>query len=292
MRNCVKKLPFTQIGQRGGDLGEDGVSGSFQRRIAPGADFGQAEGKHLNLVLIEHLWRQCRVFHQAIAKAALTFNLRPGAAQRVDVTIDGSRRYTCLLGQTRGRNWFGEGAHGVQQSKKASGTRHEPTDGKWQLGLAMEHVGGESDCRRTFRSRNMTLAVTTHLNFGGQARAALDFYKQVFGGEQSLMSYGEMGQPDLGRSPDHIIWGQVAAEDGFRIMAFDVRAGQDHDAGVNAFYVSLRGSSADEIRQRWAALADGATIQQPIGPSAWSPLYGMLTDRFGVIWIVDVDPRA
>lgn len=138
----------------------------------------------------------------------------------------------------------------------------------------------------------MTVTVTTHLNFRGQARAALDFYTQVFGGEQTLMSYGAMGQPELGVSPDHIIWGQVVAADGFRIMAFDVRAGQDHDAGVNAFYVSLRGSSADEIQQRWAGLAEGATILQPIGPSAWSPLYGMLTDRFSVIWIVDVDPRA
>ncbi|UYY57235.1 VOC family protein [Sphingomonas sp. S2-65] len=138
----------------------------------------------------------------------------------------------------------------------------------------------------------MTFTVTPHLNFRGQARAALGFYKQVFGGEQTLMTYGAIGQPELGASPDQIIWGQVVTDDGFRIMAFDVRAGQEHDAGTNAFYVSLRGSSVDEVQQRWAALAEGATIQQPIGPSAWSPLYGMLTDRFGVIWIVDVDPRA
>lgn len=138
----------------------------------------------------------------------------------------------------------------------------------------------------------MTFAVTPHLNFRGQARAALDFYKQVFGGEQTLMTYAAMGQPDLGELPDHVIWGQVVAENGFKIMAFDVRAGQDHDAGTNAFYVSLRGSSTEEIERCWAGLAEGATIQQLIGPSAWSPLYGMLTDRFGVIWIVDVDPRA
>lgn len=135
----------------------------------------------------------------------------------------------------------------------------------------------------------MTLTVTPHLNFRGQARAALDFYNQVFGGEQTLITYGAIDQPQLAASPDQIIWGQVVAEDGFRIMAFDVRAGQDHDAGSNAFYVSLRGSSVDEIQQRWRELSDGATIQQPIGPSAWSPLYGMLTDRFGVVWIVDVD---
>jgi PhnB protein len=138
----------------------------------------------------------------------------------------------------------------------------------------------------------MTLTVTTHLNFRGQARAALDFYKQVFGGEQTLMTYEAMGQPELGESPDHIIWGQVVADDGFRIMAFDVRAGQDYDAGANAFYVSLRGSSADQIQLHWAALGRGATILQPIGPAPWSPLYGMLSDQFGIVWIIDVDPRA
>lgn len=138
----------------------------------------------------------------------------------------------------------------------------------------------------------MTLTITTHLNFSGQAHAALDFYQQVFGGEQTLMTYGAMGQQDLAASPDHVIWGQVVTDDGFRIMAFDVRAGQDYDSGVNAFYVSLRGSSIDEIQSRWAALADGAVILQPIGPSAWSPLYGMMRDRFGVIWVVDIDPSA
>lgn len=138
----------------------------------------------------------------------------------------------------------------------------------------------------------MTFVVTTHLNFRGQARAALDFYKHVFGGDQTLMTYGAMEQPEQADSPDHVIWGQVVADDGFRIMAYDVQAERDYDAGTNAFYVSLRGSSADEVRQRWEALSEGATILQPIGSSPWSPLYGMLTDQFGIKWVVDVDPRA
>ena len=138
----------------------------------------------------------------------------------------------------------------------------------------------------------MTFAVTTHLNFRGQARAALDFYKEVFRGEQTMMTYGAMGQADVAESPDDVMWGQVAAEDGFRIMAFDVQAGRTYDAGSNAFFVSLRASSADEAQTRWSALAEGATILQPLGPSSWSPLYGMLTDRFGTTWIVDVEPGA
>ena len=138
----------------------------------------------------------------------------------------------------------------------------------------------------------MTLAVTPHLNFAGQARTALDFYAQVFGGELTVMTYGAMGQAQHANSPDEVIWGQVANDDGFRIMAYDVQAGRDYDAGTNAFFVSVRGTSSEEVRARWDALAEGATILQPIGPAPWSAAYGMLTDRFGITWIVDVAPGA
>ena len=138
----------------------------------------------------------------------------------------------------------------------------------------------------------MAFAVTTHLNFNGQARAALDFYRDVFGGKQVLTTYEAMGQADVAASPEQIIWGQVASEDGFRIMAYDVQSSRSYVAGTNAFFVSLRGTTVAEVQARWQALADGATILQPIGPSAWSLLYGMLTDRFGVTWIVDLEPAG
>ena len=137
----------------------------------------------------------------------------------------------------------------------------------------------------------MSLTVTPHLNFRDQARAALDFYKAVFGGEQVLMTYGQAGQGS-GDDADRIIWGQVACEDGFRVMAFDVLEPRPFDPGANAFFVSVRTSSSAEAQARWDALSAGATILQRLGPAPWSVLYGMLTDRFGVTWIVDVEPGA
>ena len=137
----------------------------------------------------------------------------------------------------------------------------------------------------------MSLTFTPHLNFRGQAREALDFYKEVFRGEQVLMTYGQMGQGG-DKDADRIIWGQVACEDGFRVMAFDILEPRPFDPGANAFFVSLRASSSAEAEARWKALSTGAAILQPIGQAPWSALYGMLTDRFGVTWIVDVDPGA
>ena len=135
------------------------------------------------------------------------------------------------------------------------------------------------------------MTVTPHLNFRGQARAALDFYKQVFGGEQVLMTYGQMGQVS-GEDAEKIMWGQVASADGFRIMAFDVLEPRPYDQGANAFFVSVRGSSTAEVQPRWDTLSAGASVLQPIGKAPWTELYGMLTDRFGVTWIVDVEPVA
>lgn len=138
----------------------------------------------------------------------------------------------------------------------------------------------------------MSLAVTPHLNFAGQARAALEFYAQVFGGAPVVMTYGAMGQAESAVSTDDVIWGQVEADDGFRIMAYDVQAGRDFNSGTNAFFVSVRGTSVEEVQARWDALAVDATILQPIGPSPWSAAYGMLVDRFGITWIIDVAPGA
>jgi PhnB protein len=134
----------------------------------------------------------------------------------------------------------------------------------------------------------MSIRTVTHLNFRGTARAALAFYHDVFKGQQTLVTYAQTGRADDAVNPDDIIWGQVTSEDGFAIMAYDVQADLDWHAGSNAFFISLRGDDADAVRRLWEGLQDGGVVLQELGPSAWSPLYGMLRDRFGVTWVVDV----
>lgn len=134
----------------------------------------------------------------------------------------------------------------------------------------------------------MSVKAVIHLNFQGQARAALVFYQSVFGGDIMQVTYGESGQPGAAADADRIIYGQVTSPNGFHIMAYDVEANKPWDQGRNAFFAALVGESPDEIRTLWNALADGASIEQPLAAAEWSPLYGMLKDRFGVTWIVNV----
>ena len=135
----------------------------------------------------------------------------------------------------------------------------------------------------------MTIDVTPHLNFRGDARAALEHYRSVFRGDLTIATYGDLGGQDPAEA-GQVVFGQVFSPDGFRVMAYDVPAARPWSAGEDPFFVSVRGADPAEVTTYWERLADGATVVQPLGPSAWAPLYGMLTDRFGVTWVLDVAP--
>lgn len=148
----------------------------------------------------------------------------------------------------------------------------------------------------------MSITTTTHLNFRGTARQALEFYGSVFGGDVTLATYGDFGMPADAPGADKVVFGQVENAEGLRLMAYDVPgAGEDGAATAGAttrengvtltdrtFFQSLRADSLDELTGYWDALSDGATIVEPLAASAWSPGFGMLTDRFGVTWVLDV----
>lgn len=152
----------------------------------------------------------------------------------------------------------------------------------------------------------MSIKTTTHLNFRGTARQALHFYQGVFGGRLDLATYGDFGMPQGAPGSDRVVFGQLENEDGFRVMAYDV-PGQDADPAATAgttrrehgttvtdrtFFQSVRADSLEEVTAYWDALADGATVVEPLAASAWTPGFGMLTDRFGVTWVLDVDPAG
>lgn len=134
----------------------------------------------------------------------------------------------------------------------------------------------------------MTVSVTPHLNFRGNARAALEFYRDALGGELSIATYGQLGQVDNPDEVDQVVFGQVVAPNGFRIMAFDMPAARPWSAGESPFFVSVRGDDAAELTTAFDNLSVGGTVVQPLAASVWAPLYGMLVDRFGITWVLDI----
>jgi len=148
----------------------------------------------------------------------------------------------------------------------------------------------------------MSVNAVTHLNFRGNARQALEFYHSVFGGNLAIVTYGDFGAPKDTPNADKVVWGQVAADSGFQVMAYDIPSAEQppqpskpstrREYGMTftqePFFISLRGQSADEISALWEKLVVSATVIEPIAQSQWARLFGMLTDRFGVTWILDI----
>ena len=150
----------------------------------------------------------------------------------------------------------------------------------------------------------MSLTTTTHLNFHGDARAALALYASAVGGKVDATTYADLGMPADAPGADGVVFGLAAADNGFRVMAYDVPGPRGavptgttrRENGVTLtdqpFFVSVRGDSLDEVQAVWDGLAEGATVVEPLAASAWSPGFGMLTDRFGVTWVLDVATSA
>lgn len=148
----------------------------------------------------------------------------------------------------------------------------------------------------------MSITTTAHLNFRGDARAALEFYATVFGGEATIATYGDFGMPKDAPGADGVVFGQVETAEGFRVMAYDIPGQAGGSAGTagatrrengvtltdQPFFVSVRAESLDEVQGYWEKLSVGATVVEGLAASAWSPGFGMLTDSFGVTWILDV----
>ena len=134
----------------------------------------------------------------------------------------------------------------------------------------------------------MSVTTTTHLNFRGDAREALKFYQSVFGGDLTVVTYAQANAVQNPDEADQVTFGQVVAENGFSVMGYDVPSSLPWERGTNSFFVSVRGDSADELTDLWAKLLDGSTVVVDLGPSGWAPLYGMVADRFGVVWVLDL----
>ncbi|MDT0318600.1 VOC family protein [Streptomyces millisiae] len=134
----------------------------------------------------------------------------------------------------------------------------------------------------------MSIATTTHLNFRGDARAALDFYHSVFGGRAVAVTQRDAGNVQHQDEAEWVMWGEVVGDNGFHVMAYDVPSRLPYHPGENTVFVSVRGDDPAEIAELWGKLTVGSTVVRPLEPAPWAPLYGMLRDPFGVTWVLDL----
>ncbi|MDX2602021.1 VOC family protein [Streptomyces caniscabiei] len=137
----------------------------------------------------------------------------------------------------------------------------------------------------------MVSRLNPYLSFDGDARQAMEFYKEVFGGELTLHTFGSFGQPD-GPESDKIMHGMLEAPNGFTLMGADTPPGMEYQGG-GGFSVSLSGEDETELRGYWEKISAGGTVSVPLDKQMWGDVFGMCTDRFGVPWMVNIsEPRG
>jgi PhnB protein len=136
----------------------------------------------------------------------------------------------------------------------------------------------------------MASRLNPYLSFKNTARQAMEFYKSIFGGELTMMTFGDGGMPADPVDKDKIMHGQLVAPNGFWLMGADTPPGMEFRPGTT-MTVSLSGDDEAELRGYWDKLAKDATIGVPLAKAPWGDTFGMLTDKFGTPWMVNISAR-
>ncbi len=136
--------------------------------------------------------------------------------------------------------------------------------------------------------------ITPYLSFGGRCDEALEFYRKALGAEiEMVMRFSDSPQPPPPemRTPGYekrIMHASFRVQ-GAPLMASD---GCDDKAKFDGFRLSLCLPTEAAARRAFDALADGGSVEMPLGQTFWSPCFGMVTDRFGLGWMVTIPHGA
>ncbi len=133
----------------------------------------------------------------------------------------------------------------------------------------------------------MVTRLNPYLNFRSEAREAMSFYQSVFGGELNVSTFGEYQASEDPSEQDKVMHAQLESPNGLVLMGADTPNSMDFQSGGNVS-VSLSGEDYDELRGYWDKLSDGATIVMPMETAPWGDSFGMLVDRFGISWLVNI----
>ena len=131
----------------------------------------------------------------------------------------------------------------------------------------------------------MTSRLNPYIGFADTARQAMEFYRDVFGGELTLSTFGEAGAAAPG-DENKIMHAQLETPSGFTLMGSDAPAGMPRDEG-SRIQISLSGDDP-ELRDYFQKLSQGGSVTMPLEKQMWGDEFGMCTDRYGIAWMVNV----
>jgi PhnB protein len=133
----------------------------------------------------------------------------------------------------------------------------------------------------------MPSKLNPYISFRAETRQAMDFYQSVFGGKLEATTFKEFGVSQDPAEADKIMHSVLETPGGMTLMAADTPASMEHTPGNNVS-ISLSGDDEAELRGYYDKLKDGGTETTPLEKAAWGDWFGMLKDRFGIDWLVNI----
>lgn len=127
--------------------------------------------------------------------------------------------------------------------------------------------------------------VSTYLNFNGKCEEAFGFYAKTFGGKiQALMRWSDMPGGNSNAAMANKVMHANLKVGTSEILGSD--APPDRPASHAGFNAALGVDSIPEAERIFAALSDGGNVTMPIGETFFAHRFGMVTDRYGIPWMV------
>ncbi len=140
------------------------------------------------------------------------------------------------------------------------------------------------------------MKISPYLNFDGNAEEAFNFYKSIFGGEFSYimrfkdMPSGETPMPE--EEGNRIMHISLPLAGGDSLMASDTSSAQgDKLIHGNNNYISLQPDSVDEARELFNKLSQGGKVEMPFEKMFWGDYFASFADKFGVLWMINVEDK-
>lgn len=138
----------------------------------------------------------------------------------------------------------------------------------------------------------MQSKLNPYISFKNNAREAMEFYKSIFGGKLEITTFKEGGIYGDPGEDDKIMHSVLEADNGITFMASDTPTTIQYNPGTN-ISISLSGENETELTGYFNKLADGGQITAPLVKAPWGDTFGMLIDRFGIPWMVNIaGPKA
>jgi len=134
----------------------------------------------------------------------------------------------------------------------------------------------------------MSTLLNPYIAFKDNTRQAMEFYQSVFGGELKMNTFKEFNASMSPADDNLIMHAELKAGNGLMLMASDTSERMEYKPGTN-ISMSLSGENADELRGYFNKLSAGGMVSMPLEKQVWGDVFGMVTDKFGVGWMVNIN---